>query len=49
MAKDPTLEEKIHEIDLRDVERLQKLFSRLQSELGGYQKTLQMISLAEAQ
>ena len=49
MVKDATLEERIHEIDLRDFERLQKLFSRLQSEIGGYQKNLQMIALAEAQ
>ncbi len=49
MAKDPTLYERVHEIDLRDFERLQKLFSRLQSEIGSYQKTLQMIALSEAQ
>ena len=39
MAKEVTLEEKVHEIDLRDFERLQKLFSRLQSEIGNYQKS----------
>ena len=49
MAKDVTLEEKVHEIDLRDFERLQKLFSRLQSEISNYQKGLQMIALSEAQ
>lgn len=49
MAKDVTLEEKVHEIDLRDFERLQKLLSRLQSEIGNYQKNLQMIALSEAQ
>ena len=49
MAKDVTLEEKVHEIALRAFERLQKLLSRLQSEIGNYQKNLQMIALSEAQ
>ena len=45
---EPTFEEKLHEIDLRDFERVQKLSSRMQSEINSFSQMLQAESLAEA-
>jgi len=45
---EPTFEEKLHEIDLRDFERVQKLCSRMQSEISSFSQMLQAESLAEA-
>ena len=45
---EPTFEEKLHEIDLRDFERVQKLSARLHSEIKNYNQMLQAESLTEA-
>jgi len=46
---EPTLDERLYEINLREFERLQKQSSRLQSEITGYIQTLTLEALAEAQ
>jgi len=45
---EPTLEERLHEIDLRDFERVQKLSARMQSEINNYVQVLTAQALAEA-
>jgi len=45
---EPTFEDKLHEIDLRDFERVQKLSARLHSEIKNYSQMLQAESLTEA-
>ena len=44
---EPTLYDRIHEIDLRDRERIVKLRTRLEAELNSYDAFLQAIALAE--
>ena len=46
---EPTLNERLYEINLREFERLQKQSSRLQSEISSYVQTLTLEALAEAQ
>ena len=45
---EPTIEERLHEIDLRDFERVQKLSARMQSEINNYVQVLTAQALAEA-
>jgi hypothetical protein len=48
LMNEPTLEERLHEIDLRDFERVQKLSARMQSEINNYVQVLTAQALAEA-
>ncbi len=43
-----TIQDRLHEIDLRDFERVQKLSARLQSEISNYAQLLNAESLSEA-